>query len=213
TVSVTANTSYTVTVTDANGCTTSGTASVNIAPAPTASFTSNASNGFFNIANGVTQLCFTDASSGATSWNWDLNGTGTSSQQSPCVTVTSADSGQYCAQLIVQNLFGCQDTSDVCITIGESFFSIPNIFTPNGDGTNDVFLVTNSGLKSLQCSIYDRWGALVYKWDGVNGGWDGKSTSGNEAVDGVYYYTILIVDYAEKQYEEKGFVHLIRGTK
>jgi gliding motility-associated-like protein len=125
--------------------------------------------------------------------------------------VTSANSGNFCATLIVAGSNGCLDTTQQCVEIGESFYSIPNVFTPGSDGANDGFIITNTGMKSLRCEIYDRWGKLIYEWDGTTGYWDGKTKSGNDAVDGVYYYTAHLVDFADKPIEESGFVELIRG--
>lgn len=211
TVTVTGTTTYTVTVTDANNCSTTSTATVTLNASPTASITTNATNGYFNLTGATGDLCFT-GTTGVTSWSWELNGTSTSTQQSPCVTVTAANTGSYCATLIVANAAGCVDTAETCIEITNSSYSIPNVFTPNGDGNNDQFIITNTGMKELHCMIYDRWGALIYEWDGTTGNWDGKSKNGGEAVDGVYYYTAHLVDYSSQVFEESGFVHLIRGN-
>jgi large repetitive protein len=208
TVTVGITTTFTVTITDANGCTTTGTSTATIDPSPTASFTSNATNGFFDYTTG--NLCFTDNSGGATTWLWDLNGN-VNTQQSPCVTITAADTGTYCAQLLVANSAGCTDTTEVCFEIGHTDYFVPNVFTPNADGVNDVFFITNSGMQNLHCEIYDRWGVLIYEWDTTTGGWDGHTTSGNEATDGVYYFVVVMKDFSDKEIVEKGFVHLIRA--
>jgi len=200
---------YTVTITDANGCIQTGTTTVTVNPLPIATITSNAVNGIYTLdPNG--QLCFYGPATGVTTWNWTLQ-PGNSNLQSPCVTVTAADTGSYCAQLTVLNIYGCTDTANICLEITNVFYSIPNVFTPNGDGTNDAFIITNGGMKSVHCIIYDRWGVLIYEWDSPLGYWDGRTTSGKEAVDGVYYWTADMVDYAGKQYGDHGFVHLIRG--
>jgi gliding motility-associated-like protein len=201
---------YTVTITDANGCTMTGTASITLMPTPTAAFTTNATNGTFQLNGGTGQLCFTDASTDANAWLWDLNGT-PSVTQSPCVTVTAANAGSFCATLTAMNANGCVDSTVVCIEIGESFYSIPNVFTPDGDGVNDAFIITNMGMKTLRCQIYNRWGELIYEWDGTTGSWNGKTKNGGDAVDGVYYYTAYLVDFAEKSVDASGFVQLIRG--
>jgi gliding motility-associated-like protein len=211
TVSPVTTTGYSVTVTDANGCSTTGTVTLTVNPQPTAAIGSNADNGVFGLSGATGQLCFFGPSNVA-GWYWNLNGTDTSSQQSPCITVTSADTGQYCASLIVVNTSGCFDTAVVCVDIVNSFFMIPNVFTPNNDGSNDVFMITNSGMKSLRCQIFNRWGELVYEWDGTTGSWDGKARNGNYASDGVYYYTAHLVDFSDKVYDQSGFVHLISGN-
>jgi gliding motility-associated-like protein len=204
-----ATTNYTVTVTDANGCQTTGVTTVAANPVPIASITTNAVNGVY-VVDPAQQLCFY-GTNGVSNWIWNLNGTGTSNLQSPCVAITGADTGTYCASLIVQNSYGCLDTANLCIEIQNVFYSIPNVYTPNGDGNNDVFMITNEGMKSLHCLIYDRWGVLIYEWDSPTGYWDGRVFNGKEAVDGVYYWTVDMVDYSGKQYGDHGFVHLIRG--
>jgi gliding motility-associated-like protein len=203
-------TTFTVVVTDANGCTTSGTTSVTLNPVPVATITSTAVNGVY-VLSPLTQLCFTGSSSGIVAWDWNLGSSGTSNVANPCVTVTAADTGIYCAELSVTNAQGCSNYEQLCVEITDVYYNIPNVFSPNGDGTNDAFIITNNGMKTFHCEIYDRWGALVYEWESTTGYWDGKTSNGNDAVDGVYYWTLNMQDFAGKAYENHGFVHLIRG--
>lgn len=83
---------------------------------------------------------------------------------------------------------------------------IPNIFTPNGDGVNDYFLVSGVGLKTYSATIFDRWGGKVYESNDVKQSWDGKN-----ADDGTYYYVIKAESFAGKSFDEKGF--LLRVAK
>ncbi len=71
---------------------------------------------------------------------------------------------------------------------------IPNIFTPNGDGMNDVFIVRGN-FKELTGTIMNRWGNKIYLWKGVHNSWDGRTKSGSEASEGTYYYIFKAVDY------------------
>lgn len=214
TISPAANTSYSVTVTDANGCSQTAQANVVVNPAPVAAFSINAPNGLFLLNDGTGQLCFTDASTGALSYLWDMNGNGTSVLQNPpCITLTSADTGLFCTSLFVLSAAGCADTSEVCITIGEITILVPNVFTPNGDGTNDVFTLSCTGYVSMNCEIYDRWGVLVYSWDGTSGYWDGNTVNGNRATDGVYYFVAMLTDITGNSVTHKGFVHLLRNSQ
>lgn len=64
---------------------------------------------------------------------------------------------------------------------------IPNIFTPNNDGINDVFRIRTNGVTALTVSIYNRYGGLVYRYFGLNGTWDGRSHAGEPCVDGTYF--------------------------
>lgn len=105
-------------------------------------------------------------------------------------------------------------TDSVKITVCDipltSDISVPNIFTPNNDGINDVFKITCKNILTLHCRIYDRWGILVEELTAPNQVWDARTTSGMVASDGVYYYIIEAKGEDSKSYSEKGFIHLIR---
>jgi gliding motility-associated-like protein len=201
----------TYTCTDANGCSGSVVMAnmIQVFPNPTAEFTSSALYNTVTVSPGTpVDVCFTDQSVGAVAWDWSF--TTVSNQQNPCFTIS--DTGFYCAQLAIVDANGCRDTAFHCIVaLSEVQYSIPNVFTPNGDGTNDYFIITATGLRDFHCEIYDRWGVLIAEWNDAAGGWDGHTTSGMEATDGVYYYIMRLTDYSDKVTEEKGFVHLIRG--
>lgn len=87
--------------------------------------------------------------------------------------------------------------------------TIPNIFTPNNDNINDLFKITTSGIISLNCKVYDRWGLLVGELKNANDFWDGRTTAGLECADGVYYFILSAKGTDNKEYNEKGFVQLV----
>lgn len=105
---------------------------------------------------------------------------------------------------------GCQvsDTINIKAYNLASEIEVPNIFTPNGDGFNDLFLLKAYGLKSFSCIIVNRWGRQVYAWDNPNEGWDGKIKS-TPAADGVYFYVINAVGLDGEHYVLKGSFHLL----
>jgi len=112
-----------------------------------------------------------------------------------------------------------QIVSEACSTevrlenfkIDDKGFSIPNIFTPNNDGKNDVFVISvPDDLKSFNALIMNRDGKLVYKWSDSKKGWDGLTIDGREASSGTYYYLITGVDADGKSFEYKNFVELRR---
>ena len=197
--------SYTVTVTDATGCAIgSDTVVVPQGTGPTASFLLNPSP----VASFPGTLCMTDQTPGGTAWNWFVNGNPVSTSSSYCYTIP--DTGQICVTLFVQDSLGCADSASQCVTVlGESIISIPNVFTPNNDGSNDVFEVTWTGLTGLECKIYDRWGVMIYEWNGLTGKWDGRTTSGKPATDGVYYWIVTATTQQGQVKELSGFVHLL----
>lgn len=74
----------------------------------------------------------------------------------------------------------------------KSVVEIPNIFTPNSDGSNDVFTpVEINNIDKISCSVLNRWGNVVYKSNDLNFGWDGKDQNGNPVSEGVYFWKIV----------------------
>lgn len=118
--------------------------------------------------------------------------------------------GNYRAALEMTNSHGCScQSEDFDVSVSESMLIVPNVFTPNGDGTHDEFRVVYRSLKEFHCWIYNRWGHLVYKWDDPAKGWDG-TIHGRPAAAGAYYYVIRAlgtdadVDYMSKpKYSKK----------
>ena len=92
----------------------------------------------------------------------------------------------------------------------ETYVIIPNIFTPNGDGINDEFVLNTSNMESLSTTIFNRWGQTIYEWKGVNGSWDGYTKASQEATEGTYFYLIIGVDNLGEKFEYKGSVVLDR---
>lgn len=88
----------------------------------------------------------------------------------------------------------------------------PNIFTPNGDEINDIWLpqIKNElSVANYDLSIYDRWGILVFETEEYNAGWDGRTTSGLECLEGTYYYTLSYADAKTREIRGlKGFLQL-----
>jgi gliding motility-associated-like protein len=82
---------------------------------------------------------------------------------------------------------------------------IPNVFTPNADAINDVWLCDFSKYNAVNCIIYNRWGIQVFNTNTKIIQWDGRTTAGNSCNDGVYFYCI------ETETEKyKGHIQLMR---
>ncbi len=107
------------------------------------------------------------------------------------------------------NIYGCFNTASVRIDIMEDLF-IPNAFSPNGDGVNDVFRVENGGYRRmLDFSIFNRWGQRVFSGaHTIDGGWDG-TYNGQIADGGVYHYYIK-TELRDKVEVFKGDLTLLR---
>ncbi|MBL0342694.1 MAG: gliding motility-associated C-terminal domain-containing protein [Bacteroidetes bacterium] len=118
--------------------------------------------------------------------------------------------GLYEIQLITTNDVGCTDTLIKELDI-ESFVTayIPNSFTPNDDGKNDVFGLIGFPANGYSMVIYNRWGQIVFESVGAFDTWNGKSVNGSAVPLGVYSYFITIKnDKAQKPIT--GTVSLIR---
>jgi len=98
----------------------------------------------------------------------------------------------------------CNDTAKILIEIKSSLI-IPNIFSPNGDGINDVFLIKYKGYKELQLSVFNRWGNKYYETTKPEEGWNG-----DKAAEGTYFYVITGKGNDEKVFEAKGYFMLVR---
>jgi gliding motility-associated-like protein len=87
---------------------------------------------------------------------------------------------------------------------------IPNVFTPNGDGVNDVFHVSGVKLRSMDCILYDRWGIKLWELKSPLESWDGHTLTGLTCVTGVYYYVLKATGMDGTTYSRSGALELIR---
>lgn len=112
--------------------------------------------------------------------------------------------GNYRVVLYASNSHQCEiDSVEFDVSVSESMLTVPNIFTPNGDGSNDEFRVVYRSIKEFHIWVYNRWGKLVYKSDNPAEGWDGK-INGRDAAAGAYYYVIRALGTdAETDYMSK----------
>lgn len=98
------------------------------------------------------------------------------------------------------------------ITLSESKLEVPNAFTPNGDGINDIFKV-KEGYRSIiefKATVFDRWGKKLYSWTDLEGGWDGKC-GGHEVPDGAYYLHIQARGADGRKYHIRKAINILRG--
>ena len=146
--------------------------------------------------------------------------------QSPVFTYEF--SGTYMVKLVSKKITGqtvCVDTFYLpnYIIVDTSFVAVPNVFTPNGDGTNDEFVVKFWSMQSIEIDIYNRWGKKVHYWEsgdvrGFDGTWtetvwDGRLMGGRYASPGVYYYNVVGEGRDGKRRRAHGFFHLFRDKE
>ncbi len=96
------------------------------------------------------------------------------------------------------------------VRVVPSRLEIANVFTPDGDGINDVFRVESASLRKFHGVIYNRNGRRVFEWTDPKRGWDGKIDGNNDASPGVYFYIITGVGWDDEPYKYTGPLHLFR---
>lgn len=125
--------------------------------------------------------------------------------------------GSYLVKLTAKDQQGIVFTDEVTIIVKEneqgltsSVNDIQNVFTPNGDGYNDVFKIKGNNIVTLDALIFNSNGKKIYHWTDPQGGWDGKIAGANYALEGSYYYIIEAKGTDGKVYQFKGSLTLIR---
>lgn len=122
--------------------------------------------------------------------------------------------GKYPIMLISTTDKGCIDTVVKFIeVVDELNIFIPNTFTPNGDGLNDIFNIKGVGFKieNFNMEIFDRWGTSIYYTKDIMKGWDGTVKGGQPSADAVYIYKIKVIGAnGQGRKEYVGHVTLIK---
>lgn len=293
-----ATTTYTVDVTDANGCTASAPVLVTVNPMPVTAFTGDVLSGCVPHCVNFSDLSTVTAPGLITGWSWDFGDNTTSTQQNPyhCYTIPgvytvtlTVTTGDGCTQTIVMNNYinvfampvaaftagpqpttilnpliqfldgstntaqwawtfgdgpipsvstdtnptftydaplcynvvltvtspdGCVDvdSQQVCID-PDVIIYVPNAFTPNDDGVNDVFIPIMQGIDpdNYDFWVFDRWGNMIFYTDDINEGWNGIVLGGSELCQiDTYVWKIKCKDILDKRHDLIGHVSLIR---
>lgn len=203
-VSPTSTTIYTLTGSNGLNCSTIKIVTVTVNH-PIANY-SGINSTFISIN---TNLQLINTSSNATNYEWELCDGIVSTNTN--ITLPLTDTGSCCIKLKAY-YNSCIDSITNCFKVIKEEFvliEIPNVFTPNGDNRNDVFSIKSSGLKSLHCTIFNRWGLKVYEWDGISGGWNGTIKS-TPASSGTYFYIVEYTDFKDTSKQEKGYLNLFK---
>jgi len=184
---------------------------ITVDPTPVASFAITPT-GTIQVEQSGTQVCVSDLSSGAVSWNWLLvepNGSQTSNLPSPCFTIT--DTGNYIVTLIVRNVGGCLDTATMIFNAENpcTDLFVPSAFSPNGDNQNDILFVYGSCINFMQFEIYNRWGERVFISTNPANGWDG-TWRGQPCESAVFTYVLTGQMLDGTAIEMQGNISLIK---
>lgn len=98
------------------------------------------------------------------------------------------------------------------VTVSTSILEMPNAFSPNGDGINDVYKAKDGyqSIVEFHAYIFNRWGQKLYEWTDPSGGWDGKY-NGKDVAEGVYFVLVKAKGADGINYNIKRDVNLLRG--
>ena len=104
------------------------------------------------------------------------------------------------------------EDSPLSITVAESILQMPNAFSPNGDGINDIYKAKDGyqSLTEFHAYIFNRWGQKLFEWTNPADGWDG-TYKGKPVKDGVYFCLVKAKGADGKTYNIKRDVNLLRG--
>jgi len=199
-----------------------GSALVTVLEAPIANFEAQADS--MTILYTTTKM-FDKSIEGDTtisSWNWNFgDNTPLSNEFNPFHTYAESI-GFYQVNLIINDNNGCSDTTFKQVQIRDDYWMyIPNSFTPDLDGINDVFCIQFHGVReeTFYFNVYDRFSALVYATANIkdlecelsSNGWDGKhQVTGNDLPIGSYIYEIYFKDCDGWKHQESGQIIIVR---
>lgn len=154
------------------------------------------------------QIQFTSTGTGATEWLWNFGDGNTSTMENP--THQYFRDGEYNIHLEVTSAEGCKDTVTFSFVEVIQETGIPNVFSPNGDGQNDIFYIKSSKVSRFDLKVFDRWGIMVYGSDTEYVTWDGYSMAGIPLSDGTYYYVLKSHFKTGEVTDLTGFVTIVR---
>ncbi len=204
---------YAITGKDKYGCSSSDTVIVSVLTQPNASFTLS-TNEVFAAPNQPASVLITNTSKNAIKYVYNY-GNG-----EPLVEGTTLEPktaiyqypGIATVELVVYN-GACSDAYSLPIIIKKidttSIVKLPNVFTPNGDGENDEFMIVVKNAKTLHLTIFNRWGNLIHEITETAPTWDGK-INGYLAAEGVYFYEYTVETQSGPPIKGNGYVQLIR---
>ena len=211
--------SITLVVTSSNGCSTTLTKPdyIDVYAQPVASFYAVPPAASILDPN----IDFVNTSQGATNYYWDFgdpaaqNGSNTSTVTNPSHAYSYV--GEYKVNLVAISSHGCRDIASQLVEITPDFaLYIPNTFTPDGNGLNDMFLPMGVGIDedNYRMDIFDRWGENIFTSNSFRKGWDGTVKGGSKlAPQGVYTYKLLVHDMQGNKHPFVGHVTVIRQNQ
>lgn len=120
------------------------------------------------------------------------------------------DTGMYSITQIVTTANGCKDTISATLEIDPFYtFYIPDAFTPDGDGINEVWIPQGESIKTFEMTLFNRWNQEIFYSASLDEGWDG-TFMGKPVQNGIYVYSITVIDILGEPHIYRGTFSLIR---
>ncbi|MCC6373029.1 MAG: PKD domain-containing protein [Bacteroidia bacterium] len=153
-------------------------------------------------------VSFINKSKNTTIWYWDFNDGTNSNLFEP--TKTFGDYGTKLICLVAGNDKLCADTLCKYIQVENDWtLYVPNVFSPNGDGVNDVFYAYGTNIKNYRIKIFNRWGQIIFESGEFQKGWDGNYKA-QVVQEDIYTWMIEFADLKGKSHSATGHVSVIR---
>jgi gliding motility-associated-like protein len=144
----------------------------------------------------------------AVTFHWNFGDSTSSDEENPLKQYSL--SGHYIVCLTATDVNGCSATvcKDIAADIVE-LIDVPDAFSPNGDGKNDILFARGFGVKTMSLSIYNRWGQKIFTSTDLKTGWDGTYKGVAQPAE-VYGYILDAVFESGKTYHKQGNVTVLR---
>ena len=187
-------------------CSDTTTKAVVVTQKPTAQFTASQTT----LIQNQDALEITNTSTNADTWAWDFGDGNIGADAQP--QHVYAQKGVYTVTLIASVAGGCADTftrTNWVNVIEKPALYVPNLFSPNDDGVNDIFKIEGSGIKQMELKVYNRWGEKVFETKNENLGWDGYY-GGKKVEPGVYSYHLSVTYDVLTTHKVSGTIILLR---
>lgn len=142
-------------------------------------------------------------------YNWTINGANPGNNTNSTITAVASPT-EMAFKVVVTGPNACSVTDQISISVTPAQVTIPNAFSPNGDGTNDRFrpITSNKNIRLTEMKVYSRWGKLMYSGNDING-WDGN-VGGKPAPVEVYVYNMVFEFPGGRKEVRSGDVALLR---
>lgn len=190
---------FTVYVTDEYGCTATAEVAINVLPLP------YVNAGPDRVLDWLESDYLFGSSDGVESW-WEPE---TYLNCADCLTAITTPEQSMWYTLYTIDANGCRNLDSVYVDVFNPVY-VPNTFTPNNDGINDVFRVEGIDLRGFRLEVHNRWGELVFSTDDPNRFWDGSVQGGEHYVQIDTYVWTVWFDSKDGRQKRTGHVNVVR---